>query len=100
VTKQRIQVHLPSPTLRPPTVDAESGAVIVSLNSSILPGKLPDDYLSRAARAGKASVSKVAEQSGLRTVGADSARAVFERLLGSFGFEDIQVDVRIPPDPK
>lgn len=94
-----IEVKLPAPTLRRPTVDAGKGVTIVALDTSILPGQLPDDYLSRAAKAGKDAVSKVAGQSGLREIGMDSARSIFERLLRSFGFQDIKVTVDRPPSP-
>jgi hypothetical protein len=91
-----IQIHLPPPRLTRPTVDAESGVTIVALDTSILPGKLPDNYLALAARSGKSAVSQVAAESGLRQLGSDSAQTVFKRLLSSFGFKDVNVDVAKP----
>lgn len=93
---KRIQVTVPSPTLGEPSVDAENGVLIVAIDTSIFPGKLPDDYLARASKEGKAAVASVAEESGLLDIGEKSTRSIFEGLLKSFGFTDVQVDFQPP----
>ncbi|MCB1257895.1 MAG: DUF4230 domain-containing protein [Microthrixaceae bacterium] len=98
VEGKNIEMRLPSPTLRRASVDAEDGVLIVGMKKSIWPGGLPDDYLAQAAKAAKRSVSKVAEQSGLREMGSNSAQEIFERLLGAFKeYENVTVTVDEPP---
>lgn len=94
---KKITLAVPEPTLAPPEVDAETDILIVSIESSIWPGKLPDNYLAMAAGAGKKEVTKVAQEAGILDLGKQSTRSIFEGLLGSFGFAD--VDVKFKPDP-
>lgn len=96
---KRITIKVPRPRLGEPVVDAEKGVMIVGIDSSILPGKLPDDYLSRAAGAGKSAVSSVAADSGLIETGERSATSIFEGLLESFGFTEVTIEFEDPPAP-
>jgi len=80
-----------TPTLADPSVDAETGVLIVGLDTSIFPGKLPDDYLSDAAAEGKRAVNGVAERSGLLDLAKSSASGLFESLLTSLGFTDVEI---------
>lgn len=93
---KRITLRVPRPRLGEPSVDAEKGIMIVGIESSILPGKLPDDYLSRAAASGKDAVSSVAADSGLIELGEQSTASIFEGLLKSFGFEEVTIDFAEP----
>jgi len=86
-----IRLTLPEPTLADPSVDAETGVLIVGLDTSIFPGKLPDDYLSDAAAEGKRAVNGVAERSGLLDLAKSSASSLFESLLTSLGFTDVEI---------
>lgn len=91
VTGKSIHIKLPRPILGDPVVDAEDGIMIISINQSAWPGKLPDDYLSRAAKASKVSVRAVADESGLRKMAERNTEAVFEGLLRSFEFDQVKV---------
>ena len=92
-----IRVRLPEPVLEQPTVDAESGVKILSIDDSFLPGSLPDDYLSRAAEQGKDAVSEVAGESDLQAMAQRSAESLFGSMLRSFGFTDVTIEF-VPPE--
>ena len=96
---KKITIRVPRPRLAEPTVDAETGVMIVGLEGSILPGALPDDYLSRAAKSGKGAVASVAADSGLLETGERSTTSIFEGLLKSFGFTDVTIEFTDPPQP-
>lgn len=95
----RIRLRVPQPKLAEPVVDAEEGIMIVGIETSILPGKLPDDYLARAAARGKESVAAVAGDSGLVEQGEESTASIFEALLKSFGFTDVEIEFVKPAAP-
>lgn len=95
----RIRLRVPQPRLGAPVVDAEKGIMIVGLETSILPGKLPDDYLSRAAARGKEAVASVAGDSGLVEQGEESTASIFEGLLKSFGFTEVEIEFAKPAAP-
>ena len=94
-----IKLTVPRPKLATPVVDAETDVVIVSIESSIWPGKLPDDYIAKAAAAGKVAAVESADESGLLKLGESSTRSVFKGLLGSFGFKEVDIKFRTVDEP-
>jgi hypothetical protein len=96
---KEITIRVPRPRLDDPKVDAEKGVMIVGIESSPLPGKLPDDYIARAAKSAKGAVSSVADESGLNERGEESTRSILEGLLKSFGFTDVTIEFKRPPSP-
>lgn len=99
VSGDRVTVKLPGVTLAEPRVDAEDGISVIGKDGSVplIGGKLPDDYLARAAGAAKTAVTRVANQSGLPDLGKRSAQSLFESLLSALGFTDVKVVVKASP---
>lgn len=65
----------------------------------VIGGSLPEDYQSRAAGAAKEAIASVAEGSGLRAMGSQSAQRLFESLLSALGFSEVNVTIKSSQAP-
>lgn len=93
---KRVTVRLPAIELGEPRIDAEDGISVIGKDGSIpiVGGKLPDDYLARAAASAKDAITDVAGGSGLVETGRRSAQSLFSSLLSALGFNHVTVTVK------
>ena len=96
VSGTRVTVTLPAIEMSEPEVDAERGVSVIAKDGSVpvIGGSLPEDYQARAAGAAKEAIASVAEGSGLRETGNQSAQRLFESLLSALGFSEVNVTIK------
>lgn len=99
VSGSTVTVRLPPVELARPSIDAERGMSVIAIDGSVpvIGGSLPDDYQSQAATEAKTAVGRLAGQSGLPKLGAQSAQSLFGGLLSALGFTEVSVIIEDAP---